>query len=69
MIVKDIQPREIAVLCEFTVEQIEAILFSLDNCVITYDNSNKKDDKKVKYVIEHFHKTLVALKERIDNVT
>lgn len=69
MIVKDIQPREIAILCEYKINEIDSLIFCLDNCVINYDSENENEKEKVDYVVNTFYKTLVELRKRIENVT
>lgn len=69
MIVKDIQPREIAILCEYTIEEIDNLLFCLDHCIVNYDTTKEQEKNKVDYFTTIFYETLVAIRERIENVT
>lgn len=69
MLVRDILPREIAIIAEFKIKEIDSLLFCLDHCVINYDSEKQEEVEKVNYVVSDFYKVLQELKERIDNVT
>ncbi len=69
MIVRDILPREIAIITEFSVEEIDNLIFCLDHCSIAYDSRNTEEVKKVDYVVSDFYKVLLELREKITNGT
>ena len=62
MNIVDIQSRDVYVLFEMSLEQIEHLLNYLDHCTVEYDSTQEPDMVKADtYVKEHFFKSLDKL--------
>ncbi len=59
----DVVPKDIVVLAELSLSQIDSILFCLDRTTIEYDTTDSDAVAHVDYVVGALYQTLVALKE------
>ena len=69
MKVIDIIPKEIAILTEFKVPDIEALIFCLERSSVSIDTTDPEQVKKMQYFTEDFFKILVELQKRLENVS
>ena len=69
MRVLDIVPKEIVILTELSIAEIHSLIFCLERCEVKYDTSNSEETQHFKYFVEHFYKDLLAIKEKVANVS
>jgi len=68
MRVVDIIPKDITILTEFSVEEVQSLLFCMDRTEVTIDHDSPEEVQKMKYFTEIFYKTLVNLEEKVRDV-
>jgi len=67
MKVVDIIPKDIAILVELSVENVDALLYGFDHCQIIQDETT--DVAKIEYFTKTFFKVLCDLEEKLKDAS
>jgi hypothetical protein len=63
----DVVPKDISVITEFSVQEIQDILFCMEHCVVEIDKKDVAASKSVEYFSTNFYDTLQKLNKRLQN--
>ena len=69
MKILDIIPKDISIITEFSIQNIEALLFCMEKCQLTYDLQDEDQVDKVAYFTHEFHQTLCDLEEKLKDAS
>jgi len=68
MRVIDIVPKDISIIVELSVSDLDSLIYCLDNSVVDYDAANGEQVNAVTYYTDVFYPLLTDIKKRLNNV-